>query len=227
MNITGKSIALLDVLDEASRDEVLKSCQRCQYKKGDQIVRQWDDNHHLYFIAQGSVRVTLYSNKGKEVSFIDLHAGDNFGELSAIDGGLRSANVIALTKSTVDVMPSHVFLHLLEVYPELNLNFLRQLTAMVRRLCDRIFEYSTLGVNHRIHAELLRLAKQDLDLDGIARIKHMPTHAQLGSRLSCTRESISRELKHLENMGVITRKRRRFEVEDMPQLERLVNLDGG
>ncbi|NKB63722.1 MAG: cyclic nucleotide-binding domain-containing protein [Gammaproteobacteria bacterium] len=224
MSKSGKSIVLFDVLDDATREEVLNSCQCHQYKKGDQIVRQWDDNHHLYFIDQGSMRVTLYSSKGKEVSFVDLHEGDNFGELSAIDGEPRSANVIALTDSVVRTMPSDDFMGLLEEYPQLNRAFLRQLTAMIRRLCDRIFEYSTLGVNHRIHAELLRLAKQDLDLDGVARIRNMPTHAQFGSRLSCTRESVSRELKHLEKNGIIKRHSGKFVVENLSLLEDLVDI---
>ena len=222
MDNAGKQRMLLDALDKTVRDQILEECQCCQYMKGDQIVRQWDKDHQLYFICQGSVRVTLYSSDGKEVSFVDLHEGDNFGELSAIDNEPRSATVVALTKSTIKTMPAVDFLNLLDTYPDLNRAFLRQLTGMVRRLCDRIFEYSTLGVSHRIHAELLRLAKRDLDLDGVARIRKMPTHAQLGSRLSCTRESVSRELKQLEKSGIIKRKSRKFIIEDLSRLERLI-----
>ena len=221
-----QSLALLSrLVDDDVRKQVLRECQQHEYEKGEQIVREMDEDNNVYFIDEGCARVMLYSCRGREVSFIDLYEGDNFGELSAIDGRPRSANVVALKKTRITVMHAEVFLELLTRYPSVNLYFLRQLTSMVRRLCDRIFEYSTLGVVHRIHAELLRIARQNIDLDGVARIKNMPTHAQLGSRLSCNREAVSRELSELERLGIIARVQRKFIIEDVSKLEQLVEIN--
>ena len=216
--------ALNELGSEEVKKQVLLECQQQEFEKGDQIVRAHDGDSNVYFIDSGCVRVILYSRRGKEVSFTDISAGGHFGELSAIDGEPRSANVLALEKTTITIMPAEVFVGLVEQYPQVSLFFLRQLTAMVRRLCDRIFEYSTLGVTHRIRAEILRIARQCTDLDGVARIKNMPTHSQLGARLSCNREAVSREVNYLQRAGIIKRGHRKFIIEDISRLERLIEL---
>ena len=95
------------------------------------------------------------------------------------------------------------------------------MTAVVRRLGDRIFEYSTLDVSRRIKLELLRLARENLDYDGVARFPK-PPQADLASRLTCNREAISREYAVLEKEGVLSRKRGKLVVEDISRLESMV-----
>jgi CRP/FNR family cyclic AMP-dependent transcriptional regulator len=176
----------LRLLSKEDRNDILKKSTNREFKKGEQIVRVMDRDTNLYLINTGCVRVTLYSNEGKEVSFVDIDAGGNFGEFSAIDGKPRSANVIALSDTTITVVPPSEFVRMLEKYPEVCIEILQQLTGIVRRLCDRIFGYSTLDVSDRVHTELLRLAKKNLDYDGIARVHNPPTQSELASRVSCT-----------------------------------------
>ena len=213
----------LRLLSREDRREILKRSTNREFKKGEQIVRVMDRDTNLYLINTGSVRVTLYSNEGKEVSFVDIDAGGNFGEFSAIDGKPRSANVIALSDTTITVVPPSEFVRMLEKYPEVCIEILQQLTGIVRRLCDRIFEYSTLDVSDRVHTELLRLAKKNLDYDGIARVHNPPTQSELASRVSCTREAVSRELKKLENSGIIKREPKRLIIEDCKRWQELVD----
>jgi CRP-like cAMP-binding protein len=213
----------LRLLSKEDRSDILSKSTNREFKKGEQIVRVMDRDTNLYLINTGSVRVTLYSNEGKEVSFVDIDAGGNFGEFSAIDGKPRSANVIALSDTTITVVPPREFIRMLEKYPEVCVEILQQLTGIVRRLCDRIFEYSTLDVSDRVHAELLRLAKKNLDYDGIARVHNPPTQSEFASRVSCTREAVSRELKKLEKSGVIKREPKRLIIEDCKKLQELVD----
>ena len=181
-----------------------------------------DNDTNLYLIDNGSVRVTLFSNDGKEVSFVDIDGGGNFGEFSAIDGKPRSANVIALSDTTITIVSPEMFIQILEKYPSVCIEMLQQLTTIVRRLCDRIFEYSTLDVCDRVQAELLRIARENLDFDGVARITNPPTQSEMASRVSCTREAVSRELKKLEDSGLIKREPKKLIIEDCKRLEDLV-----
>ncbi len=224
MKVKRKVSALLGKMARDERDKILAQCNQRSYAKGEQIVREMDwAEHNMYFIDHGTVRVTLFADNGREVSFATLGAGENFGEISAIDGMPRSATVIALTETDITIMSSQVFARLLGDYPKVARELLQQMSATIRRLCDRIFEYSTIGVNNRIHAELLRLARKNLDLDGIARIIEMPTHAQLASRVSCHREAVSRELKALEKRGIVVKKKRKFIISDIDLLQNMVD----
>ena len=225
MSLTEQSCshAFLGNLDENDRAWLLARAGTRHFHKGQQIVRVKDEDANFYLINSGFVRVTLYSADGKEISFTDIGPGGNFGELSAIDGKPRSANVIALSETEITVVPPHVFLEVLHKSSAASVDMLRQLAAIVRRLCDRIYEYSTLGVCNRINLELLRLCSQHLDLDGVARIKNPPTQLEMASRVSCTREAVSREYNKLETLGIISRKSKTLIIENVPGLQALVD----
>ncbi len=214
---------LLKSLSEQDVRDLLKQSESRRFKKDDQIVRVRDRDTNLYLIHSGLVRVMLFSSEGKEVSFVDIGTGGNFGELSAIDNQPRSANVIALHDVEITIVPAKALLAVLQKYPDVCIELLQQLTSIVRRLCDRIFEYSTLEVPHRIRLELLRLAREHPAADGFAAVANPPTQVELASRLSCTREAVSREYNNLETLGIIRRQRKLLCIDDVVQLEEMVD----
>ena len=59
------------------------------------------EGKNLFFVIEGSVKVTRLSKDGREVILAMLNAGDFFGEMSLLDGESRSANVIALENTEV------------------------------------------------------------------------------------------------------------------------------
>jgi len=211
--------SFLGLISKQDRVSALEQSTLKKFKKGEQIVRELDTDTNLYLINSGKVRVTLFSNRGKEVSFVDIEKGGNFGEFSAIDGKPRSANVIALSDAEITILPPEVFLWILENYPVVCIEILKQITGIVRRLCNRIFEYSTLDVRNRIALELLRRSEGEIDGDGVRRIENPPTQLELASRLSCSREVVSREFKSFEALGVISRSTKILVIEDYNRLQ--------
>lgn len=214
---------LLEGLNEKELADVVDQCTRRTFSRESQIVREHDLDDNIYLIESGLLGVAQYASSGREVGYRELGPGDHFGELSAIDGAPRSANVVALRDSTVTVMPFRVLEALIHGNRSVRVCLLRHLAGMVRNLSDRVYEFSTLGVNNRIHAELLRLARKGEDLDGVARIHQPPTHAQLAGRVSCNREAVSRELGRLDKQGLLVRSRGRWEIPDMQALISLVD----
>lgn len=214
---------LLNNLSDEQRYAILKQCARRRFPRESQVVRQMDQDNNIYFVESGVLGVAQFSTGGKEVSYSQLYSGDNFGEISAIDGQPRSACVTALTDSEVTVMPFAVFQSLISTGGAPCVALMKQLTGMVRRLSERVYEFTTLSVSNRIHAELLRLAREHVDLDGVARISNPPTHAQLASRVSCNREAVSREMKKLEKLGLLKKSGRRWIIPDLDALQKLVD----
>jgi CRP-like cAMP-binding protein len=109
--------------------------------------------YNLSNLVQGSIRVTHYSPAGHEVILCDLSAGEIFGELTAIDGNSRSALVVARTDSITALVSASGFRNLLQSIPQLSLAILNRLAGQLRRLTDRVYDYSTLPVSARIHVE--------------------------------------------------------------------------
>src|SRR5512134_3747894 len=100
-----RSIALLDALPAERVDALARECAWRNYVPDQQIISREADDRDLYLIVSGRVRVTTYSAGGRQVTFRDLGAGDCFGDVAAIDGKPRSADVVALESSLLAAMP--------------------------------------------------------------------------------------------------------------------------
>lgn len=210
--------ALFAGLEPDELAAVSRRCQTRSYQRAQQIIVHGDRTNDVYFVLEGSVRAVIYSQSGREVAFRDLGAGSMFGELSAIDGQPRSVYVVALAPTEVACLSRPEFLSIVEENPSVALATLEHLTALVRILSDRVFEYTTLDVNQRIRAELIRLARQQPMDSQQARIEAVPTHAELAAMLSTHREAVTRHLRELVNRGLIRREKRVLVIPDLNAL---------
>ena len=125
------------------------------------MIDYQDDGIDVFFVVAGAVRVLIYAKSGREVILADLEAGGFSAKWPPIDGHPRSASVLAVTDAVVATMPGAVFLEALHDHPEVSMYVLKLLATRVRELDNRVLEYSTLNVRHRVSCELLRLARPD------------------------------------------------------------------
>jgi CRP-like cAMP-binding protein len=100
---------------------------------------------------------------------------------------------------------------------------IRELVDNVRSLTNRVYEFSTLAVNNRIQAELLRLAKAAPRHGKSARIVPPPKHAEIASRISTHREAVTRELNRLSRIGVIERQSGVLVIQDVDRLAAMLH----
>jgi CRP-like cAMP-binding protein len=199
-----------------------EACRWRRYNAGQQIVGHQDESTEVFFVIAGKVQAVIYSPAGKEVSFGDIEAGTTFGEIAAIDGRRRSVTVVAVTDSEVASMSADAFKKVLARHPEVSFKVLEQLADLIRRLSNRVFEFSVLAVKNRIHAELLRLARRSGVENNRALISPAPTHSEIASRVSTHREAVTRELNALGKDGVIIRSDGGLVVSDVARLAEMV-----
>ncbi len=226
---TERSIAMLSTIKEfhALSDADLEAIAQIgswhRYEVGEEVVRYRDKSNSVFFIVQGEMRVTYYSLSGHEVILCGLPAGEMFGELTAIDGEPRSATVVAKSRSLLMSISSSDFHSLILSNQSVALAIFNRLTCQVRRLTERIFEFSTLAVRNRIHAELLRLARRQIIASNIATISPAPTHADIANLVSTHREAVTRELNELHRNRLIIRIGNNLHIPDLSKLIDLVN----
>jgi CRP-like cAMP-binding protein len=158
------------------------------------------------------------------VRFGDLQAGDVFGEFAAIDGAPHMADVVCVADALVAVMPVDLFREVLRHNECVSVALLRRLTGIARAMSRRVVEFSTLPVRHRVHAELLRLARINTAdrPHHHATIAPAPTHAEIASRISTHREAVSRELAELMRHGLVERRGGALILRDVRALARMV-----
>ena len=200
-------IPLFRDLRPAEIDRLDTQCVWLNHDPKQRILHYNDHGTEVYFVVSGLVRVLIHSPKGKEVILRDIKDGEFFGELAALDGRPRSASIVALTRAVVAKMPSTVFRAAIHKHETVCDQILELLTSQVRHLSHRVTEFSTLSVNNRIRAELLRLARRRNDRSGEFVISPPPIHNELAARVSTHREAVTRELRSLERDGIIEKRR--------------------
>lgn len=217
-----RRVALLDALSDDRLDRVAQAC-RWQSVEADQpLVLRAQDEGDVYFIVSGRVRITTYAASGRQVTFRDCGEGELFGELAAIDGGPRSADVLTLQPSVLASLAPADFRALLREEPLLAERVMFRLASLVRQLSERIIDLSTLEVPQRLQAELLRMAHAAGVADNRARLEPSPKHAALASQISTNREQVTRELNALVRQGVLQKDGKALVVADVQHLARTV-----
>ncbi|MDX1738474.1 MAG: Crp/Fnr family transcriptional regulator [Alphaproteobacteria bacterium] len=216
------NITFLKDLDQQAIQDWEARCKWQEFAPNDQIIDRNSDSEDVYFIIRGTARVLNYSISGREISFDDIQAGSIFGELSALDGQPRSANVIAISTTEVASLSPHAFKELLSAHPSVALHLMQRLSSVIRTSVERIMDLSTLGANNRVYAEILRLARNGR-ISGIeSRIDPVPNHSDIASRVSTTRETVARVFSELSKKGLISKVKNTLVVQNLDYLQEMV-----
>ena len=218
-----RSIKLLAGVPAGYLDDLARECRWRRVLAGQRVISRDAQDHDVYLIVGGKVRITAFSGAGRQVTYRDIATGDWFGDLAAIDGGSRSADVDALEDTLLAAMTPSVFRRLLHEHPVVCDRVLDRLAALVRDLTERVFDFSTLGVQNRVHAELLRLAKEAGVQGNSARIHPAPKHSDIAGKVSSYREQVTRELSAMAKQGLIARSNGALVIPDVARLERIVS----
>lgn len=217
-----RGIRLLEGLDTAALEALARALDWRHFHAGQQVITRNAADRDVYLVVSGKVQVVAFSASGKQITYREMGTGEHFGELAAIDGRARSADVIALEDTLLATMRPETFRALLVSHEPLRERMLCGLVAFVREMTDRVFELSTLGVRNRVHAELLRLARRSGVAGNVARISPAPRHGDIASRVSTYREQVTRELSLLAGRNVIVREGTCLVVLDVMLLENMV-----
>ncbi|MEN0076003.1 MAG: Crp/Fnr family transcriptional regulator [Paracraurococcus sp.] len=196
------------LLREVEANRLTEASRQARWRRvqpGEVVIDFDDSSDEVFLIISGTVRVAVHSASGHEVILGEAGAGEIFGEMAAIDGLSRSANVTAVHNSVLCCLPRTVFLDLVLQTPAAALQLLRLLTSRLRLLDARNVELAVLPVRHRLVAELLRLGRPRED--GQLRISPPPAQHILAARIGARREAVSRELSAMarEGKAVVTR----------------------
>lgn len=220
-----RGMELLQGLSPQRLDDLSRQCTWRRFEAGQTLIAREHDDRDLHMIVAGTVRVTSYSPGGRETSFCELSAGTAFGELSALDGRPRSADVVALGSGLLASLSPAAFRALLQQEWTVNERVLLRLADMARGMIDRVLDLSTRSVQQRVCLELLRLAQARPPVGKEVRIAPAPRHADLAHLISSYREQVSRELSALAKAGVLAREDGALVVRDLDRLKQLASRE--
>jgi len=123
-----KKVPLFSNLSQKHLKEIAKHADQVQVEAGRVLVQEGKTGWEFIFIVEGKARV----EKNRKV-IRQLSGGDFFGEISLIDGELRTSSVIAETDMTLLIVHKPSFDHLLDKIPGLQKKIMISLCQYLRR----------------------------------------------------------------------------------------------
>ena len=200
------NVPIFSNLDEKQISFIATKMRNKKYSKSDIILMEDEVGDTFFIILEGSVKVTRDSEVGREVILAVLSSGNFFGEISLLDGKTRSANAIALEKTSLMILKRNDFLQLLKELPQISISLLSELAKRIRKTDEQVENLAFSDAEKRIGISILSISEQlGVVKNGLVKIPKLPFHQDIANMAGTSRETVSRMLKLLETKKLITR----------------------
>ena len=134
-----------------------------QYAKSDVVFTQGDAATDVFYLQQGSIKLSVLSRTGKEAVVAILGPGDFFGEGCLAGQPRRMATARVLTPSTVSIVEKAEMLRMLHAEPALADRFLSHMLARNIRIEEDLIDQLFNSSEKRLARALLLLARYGSD----------------------------------------------------------------
>lgn len=203
-------------LDRLSRQRRLRA--------GEQLYARGDAPEGLIGVRSGMIRTVIVTEEGQEFLFGAFPTGSWLGEISLFDDLPRPHNAYAVGDTDVVILPTAEFRKLMDAHPQWYTHFARVLCNKLRVCFDYIEDMAVLTLRQRVAKRLLDLGQvygRQTD-QGLSIELHLPQE-DLARMLGATRQSINKELRALEGLGLILMQRQgRISLRDPARLRGLI-----
>jgi CRP/FNR family cyclic AMP-dependent transcriptional regulator len=194
---------------------------RRRFPRGTTLFHEGQVSDRVMLLAAGRVKIASSTGDGRESVLAFRGPGEVLGELSAIDGGPRSASVITVDPVEALVLPVADFRRFLERTPIAALWLLQRVVARLREADRKRAEFGASDTIGRVAARLVELAERygTADERGV-RIDLPITQEELASWVGSSREGVNKALHTLRELHWVETERRSITVIDMEALRR-------
>ncbi len=122
-----QAVPLFSGLSKNELSAIAGQAKEVRASTGDVLARQGEHGVGFFLIVDGDARVIVNGRTRSR-----LKGGDTFGEIALLDGGPRTATVVAEAEMTLLGVTAWEFKALLSQYPTITLKLLEQVAARLR-----------------------------------------------------------------------------------------------
>ena len=211
-NISILSLINCSLFSELSKDYLNTITDLILFRnvaKGTLILSEEKKSNSIFIIQKGLVKVTKFSDKGKELILAFLGQDEFFGEMSLFDGEGRSTNIVAKSDCKVFEIRKNDFVNIVNNSTEVSMEIIKKLSSRLRKANNKIENISNHNSEYRIGVCLLDFAEDFGEIfQGEVRIKKIPTQIEISNMTGTSRETVSRVLSEFQKNGIIIKKNR-------------------
>lgn len=213
MKIEGKQVWAETLRDIAKKRSV--QSQELIFDQGETLTM-------VGLVLTGTAKGVVYSEDGQETWIENFGRGDFFGHEAIFSGLDLNMSIIAETEFSFLSIPAARFETLFAEETNLLTALAQDLAQRLAMMTQRLVEAFTLTSPGRVCAELMRLSKPIGVKPGKNIVRPNPVFAQLASRISSTRETVSRTVSDLQKKGIISRETGAIVIHEPDELRKLI-----
>lgn len=184
----------------------LTHCHIHRYPSKYILINEGDMAESLFYVIHGSVSVFIKDEEGKEMLLTNLGQGEFVGELLLFENKAQKRTAWVRTRENCEIaeISYKKFKQLVHLNPDILMYLSAQMARRLRMTSRQVNNLAFLDVTGRIAQTLLNLAKLPDAMTHPQGMQIKITRQEIGQMVGCSRETVGRVLKQLEDENLIS-----------------------
>lgn len=184
----------------------LTHCHIHRYPAKYTLINEGEVAESLFYVVHGSVSVLIKDEDGKEMLLTNLGQGEFVGELLLFEEKVQKRTAWVRTRGVCEIaeISYKKFKQLVHLNPDILMYLSAQMARRLRMTSRQVSNLAFLDVTGRIAQTLLNLAKLPDAMTHPQGMQIKITRQEIGQMVGCSRETVGRVLKLLEDEGLIS-----------------------
>lgn len=190
-------VPIFNSLSFDEKIELAKIAIHKKFKRGEYIYQAGDKQEYLFIVHRGKIKVTRYSEDGKEQIIRIVGEGEFIGELSLFANSNLTDYAVALEDTSICMLAGDVVKKYIEKEPTVGLKIMAELSKRLDMM-EELVE----GINlHSVEWRLARFLLKMKDEHNVVVLN--TTKGNFASQLGMSQETLSRKLALFQEQKLI------------------------
>ena len=210
-----KSIPLFKGLPLTTLEDIRSILKERSFARGETLFTEGELGQGLWILRTGAIKLVKVDLEGREQLLKTVRPPEVFSEVVLFDGGPYPVTAQATERSTVSVLYNQDAEALLQEHPSLSWHFLQVLSRRLRVAQERIRILGVTDVTQKLAAILIHLSDEQKSLTLVT------SHQDLANMIGTARETVSRALRGLSEVGILSLRRNKVILADKRILQEI------
>jgi len=195
------------------------------FQAGEIIFTQGQQGDAIFFVVGGRVKIMVTSPDGREKIIKVMEPGQVFGEVVLFDGGPYPATAQALDECQVGVLRNADVYALLRQNSELAISLLQLLARRLKMAQRQLHDLALKDVFTRVTQLVCELAESEGTVlpCGSVQLNLRLTREELAQLVGTSRETLTRVLSELRQMGLLNVERNLVLIPSLARLREVID----
>ncbi len=215
-----ESISFMDSSVASTIDDFFSQYRVRKYSKGQILILNGDQTEWIYHLISGRVKQYDITYRGDEVILNVFQPPSFFPMSMAINNTPNLYTYEAETDIVLHQAPAQEVVAFIKNNPDVMFDLLSRIYRGVEGMLGRMAHLMTSSAKGRLMFELLVACRRFGEQDKAGRYTLSMNETDLGARAGLSRETVSREMKKLENEELVSLKSGKVTISDIVAFEK-------